>query len=231
MRCIINEEEIERWVVVDIKYQAVGNTVYEIYMSENIQKYIFQAIKDKLQDLSLRIEVISYRQLKQEGRLSLLHDIEPLLNMRGREIEMNCLYLLLYSEGSVAEEKIRLLDCAPFSEQGLAFIFHNPGLEFNSEKDLFKTATSTAQAAARISAHFFSGDLGLSQIQANVYQAFYTAEDNTVTAILLADEQMAMDTKLTRKIASSYHLQIVSGLQKDLNGKQQAVLRLTKKLA
>lgn len=216
---------------MDIKYQAVGNVIYELYMGRNIEKHIAAAVKNKIQDTSLRIEVISYRQLKQESKLNLLNDIEPLLNMRGREMELSCLYLLLYSKDDPDQGRIRLLDCAPFSEQGLTYIFHNPGMSFHNEEDLFSTALNCMEAAARISAHFFTGDLALSKIQANVYRSFYAEESNSVTAILLTGEDTAADTKLIKQIAKIYQLQVVTGTQKDLNGKKCAVLRFTKKLA
>lgn len=72
---------------------------------------------------------------------------------------------------------------------------------------------------------------GLSKIQANVYRSFYAEESNSVTAILLTGEDTAADTKLIKEIAKIYQLQVVTGTQKDLNGKKCAVLRFTKKLA
>lgn len=216
---------------MNIKYQAVGNVVYELYMSKNIEKHIAKSVENKIQDPSLRIEIISYRQLKQEGKLNLLNDIEPLLNMRGRNMELSCLYLLLYSKDDQDSGRIRLLDCAPFSKRGLAFIFHNPGMSFRNEDDLLDTATNCVEAAARISAHFFAGDLALSKIQAKTYRSFYAEENNSVTAILLTAEETAADTKLIKEVTKTYQLQVITGTQKDLNGKQCAVLRFTKKLS
>lgn len=215
---------------MDIKYQAVGQTIYDIYMGKNIEEYLTTVLADKLQDTSLRIKVISYRQLKQENQLDFLDKIEPLLNMRGRQIKNDGLYLTLFSKMADTIPP-RFLDCAPLSEQGLAFIFHNPGWSFPSEELIFKTATDCMNAAARLSAHFFTSDLALSQISTNIYRSFYTSETNSVTAVLLASQELGTDTKLIKKIAATYCLQLISGLQKDLNGKQQTVIRLTKRLA
>ncbi len=215
---------------MNIKYQAAGKTVYELYMIENIEKYLEEIVKVKLQNSSLKVKVISYRQLKQEKRLNYLGDITPLLNMRGRKIELNYLYLLLYSEEERGNS-YRLLDCAPFSEQGLAFIFHNPGISFGSEEELFKTAAECVNATARISLHFFNSDLALSKIPSSSYRALYVPDSNSVTSIVLTTEEVATDTELIRKIAATYEAQVVSGLQQDVSGKKRAVLRITKKLS
>ncbi len=215
---------------MNIKYQAAGKTVYELYMIENIEKYLEEIVKVKLQNSSLKVKVISYRQLKQEKRLNYLGDITPLLNMRGRKIELNYLYLLLYSEEERGNS-YRLLDCAPFSEQGLAFIFHNPGISFGSEEELFKTAAECVNATARISLHFFNSDLALSKIPSSSYRALYVPDSNSVTSIVLTTEEVATDTELIRKIAATYEAQVVSGLQQDVSGEKRAVLRITKKLS
>ncbi|GKS80501.1 hypothetical protein LPAF129_01860 [Ligilactobacillus pabuli] len=214
---------------MNIKYQAVGQTIYDMYLIQNVERYLTGILTDKLEDTSLRLELISKRQLKQEHQLNLLDGIEPLLQMRGREIEQNGLYLLLSSQPTDGPQ--RFLDCGPFSEHGVSLMFHNPGFTFNSDDEIFKAATDCMNVAARLSAHFFASDLALSQIPANIYRSFYNYETNCVTAVLVTEQEFATDTQAVQQLAATYRLQIVSGLQQDLNGKKQAILRLTKQLA
>ncbi|GBG94989.1 hypothetical protein LFYK43_14480 [Ligilactobacillus salitolerans] len=216
---------------MDIRYQAAGNVVYEMYMIQNIEKYLTRMVQDKLQDHTLRLRLFSYRQLKQTGNLDLLNEIEPLLNMRGTKIEVNYLYLLLYSAEEGSERVARFLDCAPFSEHGLSLMLQNPGIVFENSDEAFKVARDCIQATARLSMHFFNSDLALNQISTGLYRSFYTEENNTVTVILLTQEDVATDTKLIRKIAAVYQVKVIGGVQKDLHGKQYSVLRITKKLA
>lgn len=110
-------------------------------------------------------------------------------------------------------------------------MLHNPGMTFNSDDEIFKTATDCLNVAARLSAHFFTSDLALSQIPAEIYRSFYNCETNCVTAVLVTEQEFATDTRAVQQLAATYRLQIVSGLQQDLNGKKQAILRLTKQLA